>query len=90
MNRTTIVLTDDLKVEASRRARARGVSFGALVREALDKLLKEPSESVAQQSRRKAVEVMLRFSDDAPAGPPHLSERLDDDLYGGPPARSRS
>lgn len=90
MNRTTIVLPDDVKAEALKRARAKGVSFGALMREALDRLLKEPAEDAAQQSRRKAVEAMLRFGEDAPAGPPQLSDRLDDYLYGGPTARSES
>jgi Arc/MetJ family transcription regulator len=82
MNRTTIVLPDDLKAEALKRARVKGISFGALVREALDNLLTGPVEDATQQSRRQAIEAMLRFSEHAPAGPPDLSDRLDDYLYG--------
>ena len=90
MNRTTIVLPDAVKAEALKRARAKGVSFGALVREALDRFLKEPAEDASQRSRRQAIEAMLRFGDDAPSGPPDLAERLDDHLYGDTPARSES
>jgi|GEM_PF-1262863 len=90
MNRTTIVLPDDIKAEALKRAQAKGVSFGSLVREALGKLLQEPSENAAQRSRRQAVEAMLQFGHHAPAGPSDLSERLDDHLYGPPKARRAS
>ena len=82
MNRTTIVLPDDIKAAALKRAQAKGVSFGALLREALGKLLQEPSENATQRSRRQAVDAMLQFSQHAPAGPADLSERLDDHLYG--------
>jgi hypothetical protein len=87
MNRTTIVLPQDIKAAALKRAQARGVSFGALVREALDKLLQEPAENAAQRSRRQAVAALLQFGQQAPAGPADLSARLDDHLYG--PAKAR-
>lgn len=90
MNRTTIVLPDDIKAEALRRARAKGVSFGALVREALEKYLTTPAEDAAQHSRRQAIEAMLRFSQHSPAGPPELSERLDEFLYGTPKTRENA
>ena len=90
MNRTTIVLPDDIKAEALKRAQAQGVSFGALVREALGKLMQEPSENAAQRSRRQAVAAMLQFSQHAQAGPVDLSERLDDYLYGPPKTRRTS
>lgn len=84
MNRTTIVLPEDVKAEAMKRARARGTSFGGLVREALDRFLREPSggEDTSQRERRQAVEAMLRFGRHAPPGPKDLSENLDDYLYG--------
>lgn len=87
MNRTTIVLPQDIKAAAMKQAQARGVSFGALVREALDKLLREPTENSAQRSRRQSVTALLQFSQQSPAGPTDLSERLDDHLYG--PAKPR-
>ena len=90
MNRTTIVLPDDIKAEALKRARTVGVSFGAIVREALTKLLQQPVEDASQRSRRQAIDAMLRFADGAPAGPPDLTARLDDYLYGPPPRRRNS
>jgi len=87
MNRTTIVLPDDVKAQAIKQARVRGISFGELVREALHKFLDEPSEDATQRSRRESVAAMLRFGADAPAGPSDLSERLDDYLYGNPQER---
>ena len=86
MNRTTIVLPDDIKLQAQERARAQGVSFGALVREAITRYLVRPAEDTTRRARREAVEAMLCFGDDAAAGPPDLSEHLDDYLYGRRPA----
>ena len=82
MNRTTIVLSDDIKSEALKQARAKGISFGALVREALSRFLVEPMEDKTQRVRRKAVEDMLHFGQNTPDGPSDLSERLDDYVYG--------
>jgi hypothetical protein len=90
MNRTTIVLPDDIKAAALKRAQAEGVSFGSLVREALGKLLREPSQNAARRSRRQAVAALLEFGHHAPAGPTDLSERLDDYLYGPPKSRRAS
>jgi hypothetical protein len=82
MNRTTIVLPDDIKSEAVKRAQSKGISFGAFVREAIARLLAEPTEDTTQRARREAIEAMLRFSQDAPPGPKDLAEHLDDYLYG--------
>lgn len=90
MNRTTIVLPHDIKTAALKRAQARGVSFGALVREALDKLLREPTEDAAQRSRRQAVSAMLQFGQQGAAGPADLSVRLDEHLYGPVKAKRTS
>jgi post-segregation antitoxin (ccd killing protein) len=88
MNRTTIVLPDELKAQAIKQARAKGISFGALIREAVEKFLAEPAEDASQRSRRQAIAAMLRFGENAPAGPHDLSERLDDYLYGRQDGRS--
>jgi Arc/MetJ family transcription regulator len=90
MNRTTIVLPSDVKAEAMRRARARGISFGELVREALARLLREPGEDANRRARRQAVQAMLRFARHAPAGPRDLSANLNDYLYNGKRTRRRS
>lgn len=39
MLRTTVMLPDDLKASAERRARQRGISFGELLRESLAAML---------------------------------------------------
>ena len=87
MNRTTIVLPDEVKAQALKQARAKGISFGAFIREAVEKFLAEPTEDASQRSRREAISAMLRFGENAPAGPHDLSERLDDYLYGHPQDR---
>ena len=45
MQRTTIMLPDELKVRAMRRCRQLGVSFGAFVREALNAVLDRGDET---------------------------------------------
>ena len=82
MNRTTIVLPEDVKDQAMKVAHAKGISFGSLVWEALSKFLSEPSADATQRARQREINTLLRFSEDAPSGPPDLSERLDDYLYG--------
>ncbi|MFW5920840.1 MAG: CopG family transcriptional regulator [Polyangiales bacterium] len=44
MIRTTILLPDDLKALAERRARERGTSLGGLIREALEAALSGPDD----------------------------------------------
>lgn len=90
MNRTTVVLPDTLKAQAMKTAQAKGISFGELVREAIEKLLSAPGESASQRSRRQSVTAMLQFAETAPSGPADLSERLDDYLYGKPSKKSPS
>jgi Arc/MetJ-type ribon-helix-helix transcriptional regulator len=88
MNRTTVVLPDNLKAQAMKTAQAKGISFGELVREAIEKLLATSGEDASQRSRRQAIAAMLQFAETAPAGPADLSERLDDYLYGKPSKKS--
>jgi Arc/MetJ family transcription regulator len=88
MNRTTIVLPEDVKAQAMKRARAQGISFGELIREALARLLREPGgEDEGRRKRRQAIEAMLRFGRRANPGPKDLSSNLDDYLYGDKPIR---
>jgi hypothetical protein len=90
MNRTTIVLPEDIKAQAMKRARARGISFAELIREALARLLSEPDgEDTARRERREAIEGMLNFARHARPGPRDLSENLDDYVYGGKAVRLR-
>jgi hypothetical protein len=42
MKRTTVMIPEDLKARAERRARRTGVSFGSLVRDSLQAALREP------------------------------------------------
>jgi predicted DNA-binding protein len=42
MKRTTVMIPEDLKTRAERRARRTGSSLGALVRESLEAALREP------------------------------------------------
>ena len=76
MHRTTIMLPEELKAQAERRARRLGVSFGKLVREALAAhLATEPPAATRDPL----------FADhavyDGPV-PSDLSEQHDDYLYG--------
>lgn len=76
MHRTTIMLPDDLRNRALRRAEELGVSLGELVRESLDSLL--------NRSRRPAADDPL-FADNAVfrgESPDDLSENHDHHLYG--------
>ena len=83
MNRTTVVLPKSLKVQAVKRARARGISFGELLREALTDNLRQPhAVDREKQKRRDAINEMLKFSQHAQPGPKDLAENLDDYLYG--------
>jgi hypothetical protein len=88
MNRTTVVLPDNLKAQAMKTAQAKGISFGELVREAIENFLATTGEDASQRSRRQSVVAMLQFAETAPPGPADLSERFDDYLYGTPSEKS--
>jgi hypothetical protein len=91
MNRTTIVLPEKVKAQAMKQARARGISFGELMREALGRELRGAGgEDAARRRRRGAIEAMLRFGQHARPGPRDLSARLDDYLYGSKKAKGRA
>ncbi len=76
MHRTTIMLPPDLKARAQRRAQELGVSFGELMRQALE------SELAASQGRTRGDDPLFAddaiFSGEAPAD---LSENHDRYLY---------
>lgn len=47
MKRTTVMIPEDLKIRASRRANAVGISLGEFIRESLEKALKSiPAGSI--------------------------------------------
>ncbi len=81
MQRTTIMLPRDLKQRAAREARARGVSLGELIREALQSLLRRGDRDAAEDPL-----MADRAVYDGPL-PADTSERHDDLLYG--PAKRR-
>ena len=77
MKRTTIMLSDDLKIRAHHRAKGIGVSLGELIRESLEVILSHPDE-------KKLTEDSL-FADDSVYGgntPKDLSRNHDQYLYG--------
>ena len=73
MNRTTVVLPQELKLRATERARREGIPFAELVRQAIESRLDSPSPRVGDDP----------LFDDVPvfegAVPPNLSE--DHDAY---------
>jgi hypothetical protein len=71
--RTQISLTSEQMKRAQRTAADRGISFAALVREALDRLL---DESAADLRRRRAAEAVGGFR----SGRHRISEQHDDVL----------
>ncbi len=79
MHRTTVMIPDELKDEAVKQARARGVSLGHFVRDAL-------RETVERIERKRALigEDPL-FADEAVFEgplPAHAAVHHDDELYG--------
>jgi len=76
MHRTTIMLPPELKARSVRLARKRGISLGELIREALERLVQSPSESVEEDP--------LFTDDEVYTGrvPEDLSQRHDDFLMG--------
>jgi hypothetical protein len=81
MYRTTIMLPRDLKERAAREARARGISLGELIREALAALIRRDNESSADDPLIADSTVC-----NGPI-PANTAERHDDLLYG--PAEGR-
>jgi len=77
MRRTTIVLPPELKRRAQRLAAQRGLSFGALVREALARY----TEKAPPRKRDPLFAVAPVFRD---GGRRDLIDRHDDELYGEP------
>lgn len=76
MLRTTIMIPEELKRRAEKRARRAGSSFGGLVRSSLEAALREPPAAPGEDSL---------FADAAVSrgrGPRDLSLRHDDFLYG--------
>ena len=80
VHRTTVVLPSRLKEKATARAREQRISFGEFVRRAVEKQLTIPAN---RKSKGKAgdpyLDKLVVFEDD---GPPDLSARIDDVLYG--------
>jgi len=86
--RTTVVLPPQLKARAVARARAQGISFGELIRRAVEKEIAPSSKEVSKMpSKRGARKTGDPFWDNLVIydadGPADLSERHDDYLYGG-------
>ncbi len=78
MERTTIMLPQDLKVRASQYASKKGISLGQLVHESLEKSIDlNPDNNKENDSLFKDVAV---FEGESPYD---LSKSHDDHLYGG-------
>jgi hypothetical protein len=76
MQRTTIMLPSDLKLQAQRLAMRLGISFGELVREALQSRLVSSADEIRDDDPLFRYEV---FDDD---GATDLAAAHDDELYG--------
>jgi len=72
MVRTQIQLTKEQAAELKRLALERGVSVAELVREGVDKVLKESRGLSREERKRRALAAVGRFR-----GPSDLSERHD-------------
>jgi hypothetical protein len=78
LKRTTVMLPSDLRRRAFRRARERGVSLGALIRESLDAAIPRTAQAAGDDPL---------FSDGAifrGAAPRDLARHHDRYLYGKP------
>lgn len=76
MKRTTIMIPEDLKIRAARRANAVGISLGGFIRESLEKALKSDSKVAHDDSYMSDDSV---YEDDIPAD---LAQNHDKYLYG--------
>jgi hypothetical protein len=86
MRRTQLLLPPDLHRRAAEAARARRLSLGSLVREALAEYLARTG--TAQPASDAVQSVLLAEAFDDPEPDPYLSVDVDSYLYGSPP-RSR-
>jgi len=77
MHRTTIMLPDELKSLAEAQAQRMGCSLGQLIRDALDRELRQSPEDGARDSLFGDLETF-----DKP-GPKDVSVNHDEYLYGG-------
>jgi metal-responsive CopG/Arc/MetJ family transcriptional regulator len=83
MQRTTIVLPEQLKQRTMEKARADGISFSEFVRRAVELAVNEPPSRKSQRERRAAIEAMREFRDDAlSGGPADLAINIDKYVYG--------
>ncbi|MDA8140366.1 MAG: ribbon-helix-helix domain-containing protein [Desulfobacteraceae bacterium] len=78
MQRTTIMLPEDLKARAEEKSRQQGVSLGEFVREALTKLLND----INNDTEDSFFSDNAIFTGDAPKD---LSSHHDDYIYGEQP-----
>ena len=76
MERTTIMLPDDLRTRAASRARELGISMGELIRIAIETALIEP-EQTRQHDTFFSDRTVFRDN-----GPDNLAENHDQYLYG--------
>lgn len=84
VQRTTIILPEQLKRRTLEKARANGISFAEFVRRAVELALNEPPSRASQRKRRAAIDAMRAFRDDAPSGgPADLAIKIDEYVYGG-------
>lgn len=86
MHRTQLLLPQELHQWASETARARGMSLGNLVREALQEYLAH----AAPQPSQEAIERLLADPFDDPEPDPELSINVDHYLYGAKRRSRRS
>ena len=77
MKRTTIMLPSELKARAQQRARERGISFGQLLREAVEEALRTDSRGLRTADPLFADTAV--FPGEAPTD---LSSQHDQYLYG--------
>ena len=87
MHRTQLLLPPDLHRRAAQAARARRVSLGSLVREAVAEYLARSGS--AQPEAGAIKDVLLAEPFDDPKPDPTLSVNVDHYLYGAPRRRRR-
>ena len=80
MKRTTIMLPEDLKMRALKRADIMGLSLGGLIRESLEKNLHTPDVDQADDDPFFADSVVFKGK-----APKDLALKHDDYLYGDRP-----
>lgn len=80
--RTTVVLPDSLKQRAITRAREQGISFGELVRRAVERMLLAPPRGAGRKKTGDRFWDNLEIYD---GGPSDAAARHDDYLYNGKP-----